>query len=349
VHTAEKPSVQLLFAMIGSVCGTLITGALDTSPTVRLIGAVLGAAVPTLIGYAGPHTHLRATVGIAATAVALFVTYGGFTLFAFATDRPETFPLPAGVPDPDKDQSGSTTVTVHGGPDIKVTPESLKCTSDGCETVTIESTGEKPLEVRTIEFDGEAASEFSQAGDCENHTLDKGQDCRLTVNFTPSAPGTRLARLVIHQNLPKLPTYVPLEGQGSAVFSMGDLVTSPEDVDCVHQQAGAIDHGELKDALQIFFTLRLDGASPHQLNKLVLVSARSNRGPSASARGGIGAGRVAALPLKPDDYGHTHIVTVSLDPNNEVAEDNEANNRLTVRVGVPLHPQSTQNLHCTAK
>jgi hypothetical protein len=86
------PHAQLLLAMVGSVCGTLITGALDTSPTVRLVGAVLGAAVPTLISYAGPHAHVRAGVGIAVTAVALFVTYGGFTLFDFRHGPAEDVP-----------------------------------------------------------------------------------------------------------------------------------------------------------------------------------------------------------------------------------------------------------------
>jgi hypothetical protein len=87
-------------AILGSICGTLITGALDTSPTVRLVGAALGSAVPTLVTFAGPYRRLRLGIAAGVTAVALFVTYGGFTLFDFATDRNETFPLPAAAPDP---------------------------------------------------------------------------------------------------------------------------------------------------------------------------------------------------------------------------------------------------------
>jgi hypothetical protein len=71
---------------------------------------------------------------------------------------------------------------------------------------------------------------------------------------------------------------------------------------------------------------------------LVLVTAQSNLGPSSSDRGGVGEGRVSALPLEPDDYGRTHIVTVSIDRNNEVPETDEDNNQLTVTVGLPAQP-----------
>jgi hypothetical protein len=348
MQAAARPSMQVVLAMIGSICGTLLTGALDTSPTVRLIGAVLGAAIPTLIGYAGPYYHLRASVGIAATAVALFVTYGGFTLLDFAADRPKTFPLPSALPQPDQGSSPS----VHRFEDrlgIRVTPTVLRCSSDRCEEpVKIESTGEELLLISTIEFDGMAASEFRHDGQCENQSLRKGEDCRLSVSFAPLGSGTRRARLVIHQNFSGDPTYVAVEGEGSAVPSIGDLVPSPDDVECVHQRAGATINGEQKDALQIIFALRLDGASPDELPGLVLVTARSNIGPAASAAGSVGDGRVAALPLEPDDYGQTHIITVSVDPKNEVPEINEDNNQLTVTVGLPEQPASAQSLPCLA-
>ena len=52
MNAATRPGTQVVLAMIGSVCGALLTGALNTSPTGRLIGAALGAAIPTLVGYA---------------------------------------------------------------------------------------------------------------------------------------------------------------------------------------------------------------------------------------------------------------------------------------------------------
>ena len=78
--------------MLSAICVTLITNALDTSPTVSLIGATLAAAVPALINTGGTH---GAFLGVGVTAVALGVTYVGFTAFDSATDRPPTFPVPA--------------------------------------------------------------------------------------------------------------------------------------------------------------------------------------------------------------------------------------------------------------
>jgi hypothetical protein len=132
------------------------------------------------------------------------------------------------------------------------------------------------------------------------------------------------------------------------VLPIGDLLASPDDAECVHQRAGAIRNGEPKDALQILFSLRLDGASPDQLPGLVLVTAQGNLGPSSSDRGGVREGRVSALPLEPDDYGRTHIVTVSIDRNNEVSETDEDNNQLTVTVGLPAQPAPSQSLPCLA-
>jgi hypothetical protein len=102
VQPAARPATRVVLAMISSICVTLINSALDTSPTVTLIGAALAAAVPALITAGGPH---GVTLGIAVTAVALFVTYGGFTVFDYATDRPKTFPLPEAVPEPDEPET----------------------------------------------------------------------------------------------------------------------------------------------------------------------------------------------------------------------------------------------------
>ena len=40
---------QLVLAVMGAVLVTLVTGALDTSPTARLIGAAIGAVIPVLV------------------------------------------------------------------------------------------------------------------------------------------------------------------------------------------------------------------------------------------------------------------------------------------------------------
>ncbi len=75
--------------MTSAVCVTLITTALDTSPTVSFIGAALAAAVPALINAGGPH---GVAIGLGVTAAALGVTYVGFTASDAASNRPPTFP-----------------------------------------------------------------------------------------------------------------------------------------------------------------------------------------------------------------------------------------------------------------
>ena len=340
--------------MIGAVCVTLITQALDTSPTVSLIGAALGAAIPVLVGYVGPYPHLRAGAAILVTGIALFVTYGGFTWFAFANDQPETFPIPSRLPNPEADGEGNGTVHMTAaGLGIKVSPETLHCRSNECEEpVIITSTGERLLETYGIEFEGEAAAEFGHDRTCENKRLRKDEECRFTVAFLPvGAGGTRTATLVIHQNLPKVPTRVPVEGEFEdggppppPPPKEGDLAASRSSVRCEHVRSGAI---EMRDAIQIFFRLRFSHA-PDQPPS-VFVSAESDLGPRGQSRGASdGERHVALAPLEPDDYGRSHTVIVSIDPREDVPESNDLNNRLRVRVELPPQPGSPQSLTCRA-
>ncbi len=215
----------MILAVVASVCGTLVTGAFDTSPSMRLFGATLGAAIPPLIAVAGPFAGLRAATGVLVAAGALFVTYSGFTVADYATNQEQsTFPLPQALPPTSPTPTPTATPTTPsdtaetcaGELCISVTPTVLHCSSESCDDdVTVQSTGSELLVITTIEFDGPAASSFSQNGDCENlelhRELHEGEECSITVHYTPGA--ARDARLVIHQNLPELPTFVALEGE----------------------------------------------------------------------------------------------------------------------------------------
>jgi eukaryotic-like serine/threonine-protein kinase len=63
VQPAARPATRVVLAMISSICVTLINNALDTSPTVTLIGAALAAAVPALITAGGPHGVALGVIG----------------------------------------------------------------------------------------------------------------------------------------------------------------------------------------------------------------------------------------------------------------------------------------------
>ena len=86
----QSTAGRVLLSMTAAICVTLITNALDTTPTVSLIGATLAAAVPALITAGGPY---GLTLGLGVTAAALGVTYLGFTAVDVTTDRPLTFPV----------------------------------------------------------------------------------------------------------------------------------------------------------------------------------------------------------------------------------------------------------------
>jgi hypothetical protein len=346
-RSAEEPRTKtagagwpLVAAIIAASCGALLTNALDGSANLRLAGAVLGATIPVVATQAGPAMRLRTGLAIL------------FTLFAYATDRPSTFPIPPSAPDP-AGSGGDSGGDGPSGPGIAVEPNSVRCDPDGCDddSITIESTGSEPLRITRVEFDGEGANEFTEGHECDGAELVRGDDCTLTLTFVPAdAAGTRAARLVIHQNLPGPPTYVQLEATSdgnTTPSTTTNLVASADGLRCVFQHGGALVNGQPVDALQIWLSLKLEGADPGDLPGLPLVSAKSDQGPSVRFNSAIGEGVVAALPVGTGDLGKTHDVTITVDPENSVAEEKEDDNTLEVAAVLPANPQPTQELPCS--
>jgi hypothetical protein len=349
VAAARPPRTQLALAIIGAVLATLVTGTLNTSPATRLIGAAVGAAIPVLVTSGGGQGLM---LSLFLTGGALFVTYGGFTVFDYAADKKETFPLPSAMPDPE--ENSPPIETTQGERALEVKPERVHCSSDGCDEVSVTSTGDAVLEIYDIEFVGEAAEEFDDDSDCEQSTLQKGETCGVHVTFAPSgASGTRTSTLRIHHNVGPDPSDVPVEGEFEdggppppQPPSLGDLVASRSGLRCLHVRGGALVDHQPRDAIQIFFRLRFLDASDGPNS--VLVIARSNLGPRGQSSGTRDGERDVALALEPDDYGRRHRVTVTLDPDRKVSESNKGNNRLTVIVELPAQPGSPQPLTCRA-
>jgi hypothetical protein len=87
---------QLSFTVLAAVAGTVLASALNGSPQLRLAAAAVGSAVPAFITEPGRHQRARVTAAVVVMAIALFVTYGGATLFSYVTDHPAIYPvLPA--------------------------------------------------------------------------------------------------------------------------------------------------------------------------------------------------------------------------------------------------------------
>jgi hypothetical protein len=333
---------------MGAVLVTLVTGALNTSPTARLVGAAIGAVIPVLVA-SGSAQGIMASGLI--TGGALFITYGGFTFFDYARDKPATFPIPAAMPPPAETSSHNS--TTEDGLGLEWSPETVTCDSDGCDDLTVTNIGDKLLEIDTIEFIGDAAGEFAPDGDCANRHLQKDEECQISVTFTPSeASGTRSVLLRIHQNFKGPATDITVEGEATGGAPPPppptvDLVPETETVECAYEVGGTVVGGQPRDALKIYFTLQLEGAN--ELPSGVLIDARSNRGPrDPRESGGVGPGRYVALPLGSGDYQQQHDVGVRIDPDQEVAESDENNNDFGVRVYVPAQPTSNRRLACSA-
>jgi hypothetical protein len=296
-----------------------------------------------MISLAGPYRGLRVTAAIALTALALLVTYSGFTLFAYAAKQPPILPLPPGFSQP----ATHSPVPDKGHAGIDISPkQQLRCDSADCaQPITIRSIGTAPLMIGTIEIDGEHATDFRPVGHCANTSLKLGDTCTFGVSFTPPTHGTpRHARLVINQNLPGPATFLALEGE--LPKQQPDLTVSSNGLQCSYTPAKSG-----SGVLLVRFTLTLAGSEPNPAKQRVRVTAASTSGLRLDARFVAGGPTdptpsTAILPTRPIHLGRTHLITFTVDPGNEIAESNENNNQITVSVTLPATAKASVLLSC---
>src|SRR3989442_42376 len=93
--------------------------------------------------------------------------------------------------------------------------------------VYVVNTGDQTLDFSSpaISITGANSLDFSQTNTC-GVTLAPNQICTISVNFTPSATGTRSASLTISDNAPGSPQSVPLSAQGVTPQPAVNLVPS---------------------------------------------------------------------------------------------------------------------------
>jgi PASTA domain-containing protein len=219
VQPAARPATRVVLAMISSICVTLISNALDTSPTVSLIGAALAAAVPALITAGGPH---GVTLGIGVTAVALFVTYGGFTVFDYATDRPKTFPLPEAAPEPDENaqNESGTEVEVPGVVGTLYADAEATLQSAGFDVAREDVDSNEPPDT-VVEQDPAAETRVNEG-------------TTITLSVSPGAPAELTVPNVIGQT--EAEARSNLEGAGLVVTVIPQDVTDESQVGVVLAQ-----------------------------------------------------------------------------------------------------------------
>jgi hypothetical protein len=106
------------------------------------------------------------------------------------------------------------------GTAVSLSPASLSFPSQSAgaggtpQTVTLSNLGSSPINIWQIAARGANAADFSESSTC-GATLAAGNNCGITVTFTPSAAGTRSASLLISDDGGGSPQLVSLSGTGS--------------------------------------------------------------------------------------------------------------------------------------
>jgi hypothetical protein len=118
-----------------------------------------------------------------------------------------------------------------------------------------------------------------------------------------------------------------------------NLIASPDNVECSYQPNGGAGGA---DQLTVFFYFLIIGGNPPDVPR-VSVTGSSDTGLSTSFSAGPDnqAVQVAQFALRPDDFGRTHTLTLTVDASDDVPETDESDNRIAVSVSLPS-PRPTQ-------
>ena len=219
---------ELTLTVLGAACSAVVTGVLaaeGASTTTKLVGMALGAALPPFVGAVGPGRPVRVGVAVLLAAVAAFIAYGGGQIFAKVSDTEPPLPTPnqivtnlgggSGGGGGTDETTGNALEHVDGDLGLRVVPTPITCDEDGrCDPITVTSIGTALLRITSLQFGGNAASYLTASG-CEDAVLATGESCTITLEFdAENAPEGATTQLVINQNLPEVPTLVPLEADG---------------------------------------------------------------------------------------------------------------------------------------
>ena len=209
--TRALGALQLLFAVLASVVGTLLTGFFDIGRPGALIGAAIAPLVTAIFTTRGSGAARTIGIGIL-TALALLITVSGFTISDVLRDgkspvagRNGTF-WKAPVPGP-KSSSGSAELSV---------PERVECPATEVDSTAdcrfgVKPAGSSTVSVNGATLDGRDRDDFRITKQCKG-TLKPGTACSIRLKFTPSGPGDREAQVTVKGGSGS--TLVELVGKG---------------------------------------------------------------------------------------------------------------------------------------
>lgn len=128
-----------------------------------------------------------------------------------------TTPTPAASFNPSSITFGSAADTVAVGSTVS-------------QILNITDSGTAPLQIGTLSRGGPQAPSFSLSSDgCSGQTVQPGDSCSVTVNFTPAAPGGYSAEVSVPDNAPGSPQQVALGGTAGAPGGRATLSTESID------------------------------------------------------------------------------------------------------------------------
>jgi type II secretory pathway pseudopilin PulG len=307
---------ELLIAMLAAVCGAVVTGVLDVmgvSGWGKLIGLACGAALPPFVAMVGSRRRLRATAAVLLSVVAIVIAYSGLLGVAVVSDQKPVVPTPNEISK--IIAPGPSINTTEGAFGISTYPNEVQCNKNGCDEVTVESTGTAQLRVTSLEITGDAA-DFVTAAGCSNARLDQGEECTINLTFNPSgAPDPLSGTLVINQNLRGPATKVPVTAKGGTDGRNVNLALKSEGVVC---RLGS--DGVLTVRLPMQNT-GLNAEVPNSIPVLAVV----NDGTTATLTANPNTQIVTGL-FKVEDPTTATRAKFQIDPHNQVAETSDNDN-----------------------
>jgi Lactonase, 7-bladed beta-propeller/Abnormal spindle-like microcephaly-assoc'd, ASPM-SPD-2-Hydin len=95
------------------------------------------------------------------------------------------------------------------------------------QNLTITNTGSAPLSITNIQLTGPNAADFKLTNDCNQPSYAQSNGCTLSVTFTPSASGSRVAQILISDNASAPTPTIALSGVAASSGGSGGGNPSP--------------------------------------------------------------------------------------------------------------------------
>jgi hypothetical protein len=326
--STSQPRLNVTVTVLGAICGAVVPAclsALDAPTSDKLFGLVVGAALPPFVSTIGSWRRIRVGVALLLTSISLVIAYGGLTVGAVAVAA--TPPLP--VPGLTKPPPASTTPPTppptdptppslppptapdgrpHAG--IVVSPSTVACDAAGCGTVTVTSNGTAALEIGRIEFRG-ADAESATASGCQETKLDPGDGCTISITIDRrSIIESTSITMVINQNVEGPPTTVEVAIGGKPNLALGPVLS------CLRRG----------NTLAVAAPLRHEGTV---VRSDVGATLSVNGRPIRSQRVRVGSDQVGFTVIDARLLAAGGLVAVELDPQHQIDESDEKDNRVT--------------------